>query len=166
MACVAPVEDYDKAIDVAVRSFSDLRRFERDQIYLEAHVVPSNQHEKKAAKIDRTAWPVIVATLSRFDVVEIRVAPPHKDAPKVVPKVAPKVAPKTAPKAVPKAVLKAGPKAGPMIAAASSSSAARSVQSLPPPYSAAKGSQSQMDLVPYRPSKPQPHALRLQITMS
>jgi hypothetical protein len=148
MACVAPVEDYDQAIDVAVRSFSGLRRFERDRIYLEARVVPSNQHEKKAAKIDRTAWPAVVATLSRFDVVEIRVAP----------KVTPKVKPKAAPKAVPKAV--------PMVAAASSSSAARSVvESLPPPYSDAKGSQSQTDLVPYRPSEPQPRALRLHITM-
>jgi len=150
IVCVdrAPVEDYDQAIDFAIRNFSDLRRFERDRIYLEARVVPSKHEKKKAAKIDKTAWPVVVDTLSRSDIVEIRVAPPDEDPHKVTPN------------------LKAAPKAVPMVAAASSNSAVRSVvESLPPPYSGAKGSQSWTDLVPYRPSEPQPHALRLHITV-
>jgi hypothetical protein len=38
--------------------------------------VLSNQHEKKTAEIGRTAWSVVVATLARFEIVEVRVDPP------------------------------------------------------------------------------------------
>jgi hypothetical protein len=44
--------------------------------------VPDNQHEKKTAKISRKAWSVVVARLARFEIVEIRVAPPPKSATK------------------------------------------------------------------------------------
>ena len=43
--------------------------------------MPDNQHEK-TAKISRKAWPVVVARLARFEIVEIRIAPPPKSATK------------------------------------------------------------------------------------
>jgi hypothetical protein len=42
--------------------------------------VLSNQSEKKTAEIGRSAWSLVVATLARFEIVEIRVAPPSKSA--------------------------------------------------------------------------------------
>jgi len=41
-----------------------------------------NQQEKETTVISRTAWSVIVPTLARHEVVEIRVVPPPKPAPK------------------------------------------------------------------------------------
>jgi hypothetical protein len=80
MVYVTPGEDYDKAINIAIESFPQLRDVERERICLEVRVVLSNQHEKKTAEIGRTAWSVVVATLARFEIVEVRVAPPPKSA--------------------------------------------------------------------------------------
>jgi hypothetical protein len=66
------------AIDIARESFTELRNVERDRIRLEVRVVISNQHERKTAEIGPSAWPVVVKTLARFEIVEIRLAPSPK----------------------------------------------------------------------------------------
>jgi len=76
MVYVTPGEDYDRAVEIAVESFPELRDVERDRICLEVRVVLSNQAEKKTAEIGRSAWSVVVPTLARFEIIEIRVAPP------------------------------------------------------------------------------------------
>jgi hypothetical protein len=53
----------------------ELRDVERDRIHLEVRVVLTNQHDKRTAEIGRSAWPAVVNTLARFEIVEIRVAP-------------------------------------------------------------------------------------------
>ena len=63
-----------RAVEIAVESFPELRDVERDRICLEVRVVLSNQHEKKTAEIGRSAWSVVVPTLARFEIIEIRVA--------------------------------------------------------------------------------------------
>ena len=62
-----------RAIDIARESFPELRDVERDRISLEIHVMHSHQ---RTVEIGRTAWPFLVAALARFDVVDVRVAPP------------------------------------------------------------------------------------------
>ena len=69
-----------RAVEIAVESFPELRDVERERICLEVRVVLSNQHEKKTAEIGRTAWSVVVPTLARFEIIEIRVTPPPKSA--------------------------------------------------------------------------------------
>jgi len=78
MVYVTPGEDYDRAIEIAVESFPEIRDVDRDRICLEVRVVLSNQHEKKTAEIGRSAWSVVVPTLARFEIIEIRVAPAPK----------------------------------------------------------------------------------------
>jgi len=78
MVYVVPGKDYDAAIDIAQESFPELRDVERDRIRLEVRVVISNQHERKTAEIGRSAWSVVVKTLARFEIVEIRLAPSSK----------------------------------------------------------------------------------------
>jgi hypothetical protein len=68
-----------EAIDIAVESFTELKDVERDRICLEVRVVLNNQPERRTAEIGRSAWSIVVSTLARFEIVEIRVAPP-KDA--------------------------------------------------------------------------------------
>jgi len=80
MVYVTPGETYDRAIEIAVESFPELKDVDRDQICLEVRVVLSNQHERRTAEIGRSAWSVVVNTLARFEIVEIRVAPPPKSA--------------------------------------------------------------------------------------
>ena len=63
------------AIDIAKESFLELREVERERISLEDHVVLKNQQTRRTAEIGRTAWSVVVASLARFEIVEIRVAP-------------------------------------------------------------------------------------------
>lgn len=65
-----------EAIDIAVESFTELKDVERDQIRLEVRVVLNNQPERRTAEIGRSAWSIVVSTLARFEIVEIRVAPP------------------------------------------------------------------------------------------
>jgi hypothetical protein len=62
------------AIDIAKDSFVELKDVERERISLEVHVVLKNQQARRTAEIGRTAWPVVVASLARFEIVEIRVA--------------------------------------------------------------------------------------------
>ena len=62
-----------RAIDIAVESFPEFRDVERDRICLEVHVMHSHP---RAVEVGRTAWPFLVATLARFDLVEVRVSPP------------------------------------------------------------------------------------------
>ena len=54
----------------------ELKDVERERISLEVHVVLKNQQTRKTAEIGRTAWSVVVASLARFEIVEVRVAPP------------------------------------------------------------------------------------------
>ncbi|KAH9996659.1 hypothetical protein BJV74DRAFT_760130, partial [Russula compacta] len=68
---VTPGETYDHAIDIARESFHELKDVDRERIRLEVRVTLSNQHERRTAEIGRTAWPVVVATLTRFEVVEV-----------------------------------------------------------------------------------------------
>jgi hypothetical protein len=66
-----------QAIDSAQESFPELKDVNRDLICLEVRV-SLNQTERKMARIGRTAWPVVLSTLVRFEIVHIRVAsPPH-----------------------------------------------------------------------------------------
>jgi hypothetical protein len=69
-----------EAIDIALESFTELKDVERERICLEVRVVLNNQPERRTAEIGRSAWPIVVSTLARFEIVEVRVAPP-KDAP-------------------------------------------------------------------------------------
>jgi hypothetical protein len=74
MVYVTPGETYDHAVELAKESFVELRDVERERISLEVHVVLKNQQVRRTAEIGRTAWPVVVASLARFEIVEIRVA--------------------------------------------------------------------------------------------
>lgn len=68
-----------RAVEIAVESFPELSDVERDRICLEVRVLLSSQ-ERKTAEIGRSAWPVVVPTLARFEIIEIRVAPLPKSA--------------------------------------------------------------------------------------
>jgi len=57
-----------------VESFPELRDIERDRISLEVRVVHMQRSHQGTIKIGRTAWPFLVATLARFDIVEVCVA--------------------------------------------------------------------------------------------
>lgn len=63
-----------RAVELAKESFAELRDIERERISLEVHVVLKNQQVRRTAEIGRTAWPVVVASLARFEIVEVRVA--------------------------------------------------------------------------------------------
>ena len=63
------------AVDIAKESFLELKDVERERISLEVHVVLKNQQTRRTAEIGRTAWSVVIASLARFEIVEIRVAP-------------------------------------------------------------------------------------------
>jgi len=80
MVYVAPGQNYDEAIDIAQQSFPELRDVDRDRIRLEVRVVLSSQQERKKAEISRSAWSAVVTTLARFEIVEVRVAPPSNSA--------------------------------------------------------------------------------------
>jgi len=67
-----------RAIDIAIESFPGLRDVGRDRICLEIRVMHSHQ---KTVEIGRTAWPFLVATLARFDIVDVCVAPPPRFVP-------------------------------------------------------------------------------------
>jgi len=53
----------------------ELRDVDRERISLEVHVVLKNQQGRRAAEIGRSAWNVVVPSLARFEIVEIRVSP-------------------------------------------------------------------------------------------
>ena len=60
---------------MAVESFPELRDVERDRVSLEVRVVHTQRsHQRTTIKIGRTAWPFVVATLARFEIVEVCVA--------------------------------------------------------------------------------------------
>ena len=67
-----------QAIEIAIESFPELRDVERDRIRLEVRVAHSQQ---RTVEIGRTAWPSIVATLARFEIVEVCVTPPPRPPP-------------------------------------------------------------------------------------
>jgi len=71
-----PVQE---AIDIAKETFPELRDIERDRICLEIYVVHPDQ-QKQTAQISRSVWSVIVPSLTRFEIVEIRVVPPTPTA--------------------------------------------------------------------------------------
>ncbi|KAH9955855.1 hypothetical protein BC827DRAFT_1116149, partial [Russula dissimulans] len=73
MVFVVPAETYDQAIDLAQESFPELRGVERGRIRLEVRVVLSGNPpgRRQSAEIGRSAWPAVVAALTRFEVVEI-----------------------------------------------------------------------------------------------
>jgi len=78
---VTPGESYDQAIESAQDAFPELRDVDRDLICLEVRVIVSNQTEHKRAQISRAAWPVVLPTLVRYEIVHVRVAsPPHANA--------------------------------------------------------------------------------------
>ncbi|KAF8489554.1 hypothetical protein F5888DRAFT_1621859 [Russula emetica] len=72
---VAPAETYDDAIDIAKESFRELSDVERERISFEIKVNLPKTHESRTAEIGRTAWPMVVASLARFEIVEIRITP-------------------------------------------------------------------------------------------
>jgi len=68
------------AIDIAKESFLELKDVERERISLEVHVLLKNQQARRTAEIGRTAWSLVVASLARFEILEIRVAPAPPNA--------------------------------------------------------------------------------------
>ncbi|KAI0301570.1 hypothetical protein B0F90DRAFT_1628468 [Multifurca ochricompacta] len=74
MVYVTPGESYEQAINFAQEAFPELRNIDRDLICLEIRVVFNNQKERKTAQIGRMAWSAVVATLARYEIVEIRVS--------------------------------------------------------------------------------------------
>jgi len=73
MICVATGNDYEQAIDIAVKSFPELGEFDRDRICLEARVLDGNL---RTVEIGRSAWSFLVPMLPRMDIVDIRIASP------------------------------------------------------------------------------------------
>jgi hypothetical protein len=71
------VQNRQHAIDIAKESFLELKDVERQRIRLEVYVALKNQqaHRTATAEIGRTAWPFVVPSLARFEIVEIRIAP-------------------------------------------------------------------------------------------
>jgi hypothetical protein len=55
-------------------SFRELKDVERERISFEIKVNLPKTKESRTAEIGRTAWPIMVASLARFEIVEIRVA--------------------------------------------------------------------------------------------
>ena len=66
-------QSIQRAIDIAIESFPELRDVERDRICLEVRVMHSHQ---RTVEVGRSAWPFLVPTLARFDIVDVCVAPP------------------------------------------------------------------------------------------
>jgi len=64
------------AIDIAKETFPELKDVERQRIRLEVYVLLKDQQVRRTAEIGRTAWPFVIASLARFEIMEIRVAPP------------------------------------------------------------------------------------------
>jgi hypothetical protein len=63
------------AVDIAKESFGELKDVERERISFEVKVNLPKTKESRTAVIGRTAWPIVVASLAQFEIVEIRVAP-------------------------------------------------------------------------------------------
>ena len=63
------------AIDVAKASFRELKDVELQRISFEVKVDLPETLGSKTAEIGRMAWPIVIASLVRFEIVEIRVAP-------------------------------------------------------------------------------------------
>jgi hypothetical protein len=63
------------AIDLAKESFLELKDVERERISLDVYVMLKQQKVRKTAEIGRSAWPFVIPSLARFEIVEIRVAP-------------------------------------------------------------------------------------------
>lgn len=69
------------AIDLAQEAFPELRDVNRELICFEVRVVVSQQSERRTARIGRTAWPVVLDMLTRFEIVDVLVAsPPQANA--------------------------------------------------------------------------------------
>ena len=62
------------AVDIAKESFIELRDIERERIIFEVELSRRRERRSRTVEIGRAAWPVVVASLVRFDIVEIRVA--------------------------------------------------------------------------------------------
>jgi hypothetical protein len=70
-----PPRRIQDAIDIAKESFPELKDVERERISFQIKVnLPSTQ-ESKNALIGRRVWPIVVASLTRFEIVQVRVAP-------------------------------------------------------------------------------------------
>ena len=54
----------------------ELRDVDRGLICLEVRVVLNSQTERKTARINRTAWSAVVATLAQYEILEICVESP------------------------------------------------------------------------------------------
>jgi hypothetical protein len=63
------------AIDIAKESFRELKDVERGRIHFEVKVDLGKMQQTGTAEIGRGAWPLVVPSLARFEIVEIRVAP-------------------------------------------------------------------------------------------
>ncbi|KAI0250712.1 hypothetical protein BJV78DRAFT_1127648 [Lactifluus subvellereus] len=72
MVYVTPGDSYEHAIDLAQEAFPGLRNVDRDRICLGVR----HQSQRGTAQIGRTAWPIVLATLTRFELVEVQVASP------------------------------------------------------------------------------------------
>lgn len=68
------------AINLAKETFRELKDVERERISLEVRVKLLQTRESKMAEIGRTAWPIVVASLVRFEIVQIRVTPMVSEA--------------------------------------------------------------------------------------
>ena len=61
------------AVDIAKESFIELRDIECERIIFEVELSGHRERRTRTAEIGRAAWPVVVASLVRFAIVEIRV---------------------------------------------------------------------------------------------
>jgi hypothetical protein len=67
-----------QAVDIAVDCFPELINVDRARISLEIRVPMAHMQRsrQRTVEIGRTAWPLVVAVLERFQIVEVRVALP------------------------------------------------------------------------------------------
>lgn len=71
------VHEIQQALDFAQEVFPELRNIDRERISLEVHTPGSvrGQAPRSTVQIGRMAWLPVISTLSRFEVVEVCVAP-------------------------------------------------------------------------------------------
>ncbi|KAH9977356.1 hypothetical protein BGW80DRAFT_1122640, partial [Lactifluus volemus] len=77
MVYVTPAETFEASLDFAQEVFPELRNVDRERISLEVHSPQSvrGQAPRSTVQIGRMAWLPVISTLSRFEVVEVCVAP-------------------------------------------------------------------------------------------
>ncbi|EIN06713.1 hypothetical protein PUNSTDRAFT_145227 [Punctularia strigosozonata HHB-11173 SS5] len=81
MVYVKPASQYDQAVADAVMAFPELSGLDRDRISFSLTVFVQNT--TKTVTISPNAWPAVIATLSRFEILDVNVRRAIKDEPPV-----------------------------------------------------------------------------------